>query len=168
MRGFFLFLLCIATTPALAADPAVFSFDDPAQEQRFQRLTQELRCLVCQNQSLADSHAELAGDLRREIYTMMQKGRSDQAIVGFMVKRYGAFVLYRPPVTARTFLLWYTPALLSILGGMLLWRNLRRRSRIPPPALSPEERRRITELLESHPLSTGEVSAAPPDSVHRP
>ena len=144
----FVLLLCLAPL-SWAADPAVFQFDDPEKEAQFQRLTQELRCLVCQNQSLADSHADLAGDLRREIHGMIQRGQSDKAIIDFMVQRYGDFVLYRPPVSTRTYALWFGPAVLLMTAVVLFFRTLRRRSReAPAPALSPEERKRIARMLE--------------------
>jgi cytochrome c-type biogenesis protein CcmH len=126
----------------------VFNFDTSAQEQRFQQLTQELRCLVCQNQSLADSHADLAGDLRREIYAMLREGKTNQEIIDFMVQRYGDFVRFRPPVDIKTYALWFGPLLLLFAGGWLLARTLRRRSQLPPPELSPEQRHRIDALLE--------------------
>ena len=91
-------------------------FDDPALQQRYERLTRELRCLVCQNETIADSNAMLAADLRREVRALMLAGKSDAEIRAFLTERYGDFVLYRPPVTPRTWLLWAAPALL-LLGG---------------------------------------------------
>jgi len=99
---------------ALAID--VERFDDPALQQRYERLTRELRCLVCQNETIADSNATLAADLRREVREMMRSGKSDVEIRAFLTERYGDFVLYRPPVTPRTWLLWAAPVLL-LLGG---------------------------------------------------
>lgn len=145
-RAWFSILALVAA--AHAADPAVFSFPSPAEEARFQHLTSELRCLVCQNQSLADSHADLAGDLRREIYAMLTQGKTDAEIIDFLVQRYGNFVRYRPPVTGATLGLWFAPLLLLLVGSVLLVKGLRRRQRLPPPALSPEARRRAAELLE--------------------
>jgi cytochrome c-type biogenesis protein CcmH len=168
MHHAILVMLFLAASLAWAADPAVFSFDDPAVEQRFQRITQELRCLVCQNQSLADSHAELAGDLRREIHAMMQAGRSEAQIIEFMVRRYGDFVLYRPPLTKRTLLLWFGPAALFLVAALLVYRNLRRRARLPPPALSAAERQRVANFLDERPSAASETPAGPPDAVHRP
>lgn len=101
---------------ALAVDTGQV-FTDPALQERYDRLIRELRCLVCQNQSIADSNASLASDLRREVREMMQAGRSDEEIRAFMTERYGDFVLYRPPVAPRTWLLWLAPALL-LLGGI--------------------------------------------------
>ena len=96
-----LLVLFTVLRPALAADPAVFRFEDAGTEARFQAITKELRCLVCQNQSLADSHAELAGDLRREVHEMIKAGKADRGIVEFLVRRYGDFVLYRPPLESQ-------------------------------------------------------------------
>lgn len=101
---------------------------DPVAEKRLQALAAELRCLVCQNQTIADSNAELAQDLRREVRTMIQAGQSDQQIIDFMVNRYGDFVLYRPPVKGLTLLLWGGPIALLLLGLFGLVRHLRRRN----------------------------------------
>lgn len=142
-----LLVLTLAYSFAVAAaDPAVFEFRDPVLEERFQKLTGELRCLVCQNQSLADSHAELAGDLRREIVAMMRAGRSDQDIRDFMVGRYGEFVLYRPPMTPKTVALWFGPAVILCAGALFLVRAVRRR-RGRSVSLAPAERERAARLL---------------------
>ncbi len=151
MPALLLFLLCVAAGPALAADPAVFRFEDPATEARFQAITKELRCLVCQNQSLADSHAELAGDLRREVHEMIQSGKEDKEIIEFLVRRYGDFVLYRPPLDARTLLLWLGPAALLVLASLAWLIALRKRRTLPPPEMTPEEETRIAALLQDKP-----------------
>jgi cytochrome c-type biogenesis protein CcmH len=101
---------------ALAVDTGP-AFTDPAQQARYEHLIRELRCLVCQNQSIADSNASLASDLRREVREMILAGRNDDEIRAFMTERYGDFVLYKPPVAPRTWLLWLAPALL-LLGGI--------------------------------------------------
>jgi cytochrome c-type biogenesis protein CcmH len=101
---------------ALAIDTGR-AFEDPEQQARYELLIKDLRCLVCQNQSIADSNATLASDLRREVREMMVAGQSDQQIRDFMTARYGDFVLYRPPVSPRTWLLWSAPVLL-LLGGL--------------------------------------------------
>ena len=93
------------------------AFDDPSEQERYERLIRDLRCLVCQNQSIADSNATLASDLRREVRDLMEAGQSDEQIHRFMTERYGDFVLYRPPVSPRTWLLWSAPVLL-LLGGI--------------------------------------------------
>jgi len=133
-------------TPAKEARPMG---DDPVIEARLSALASELRCLVCQNQTLADSHADLAADLRQEIREMMQRGQSDKQIVEYLVDRYGDFVLYRPPFKATTALLWAGPALLVGVGGTALVAALRRR-RGPLEAdtpLSEEEAARLRALL---------------------
>jgi cytochrome c-type biogenesis protein CcmH len=98
-------------------------FENPQQEERFKHLTSELRCLVCQNQNLADSDAQLAHDLRAEVHEMLLAGNSDEEIKKFMVDRYGDFVLYRPPVQENTYLLWLAPMLL-LLGGAFVLRTI--------------------------------------------
>ena len=120
---------CFGTTLALAgaANEAALAAD-PVAEKRLQGLSEELRCLVCQNQTIADSNAELAQDLRREIRGMIKDGKTDKEIVNFMVDRYGDFVLYRPPVKGITLLLWGGPIALMLLGLFILLRYLRRRS----------------------------------------
>lgn len=144
-----LFLLfALAGTQAFADDPAIFEFDSPAEETRFEQLTEEIRCLVCQNQSLADSHADLAGDLRREIYQKFQEGASNEQIIDFLVQRYGEFVLYRPPMQPTTYLLWFGPALLLLLGFGILVVAMRRRNQNLTPTLSEGEHRRMAKLLE--------------------
>ncbi len=117
-----LLLLAMLTLQAQAIEP--LHFDDPDKEAMYQQLTQELRCLVCQNQNLADSDAELAGDLRREVYELVQSGKSAEEVKAFLVQRYGDFVLYRPPLQKNTLLLWAAPVLLLLLGLFAFWRFL--------------------------------------------
>ncbi len=118
-------------------------------EEQVQRLSTELRCLVCQNQTLADSHAELADDLRQEIREMAAKGMSDQQIIDYLVARYGDFVRYRPPLKPATFLLWFGPFLLLIAGGAGLIVMLRKRQRdMNETLLSTEELNKVHELLD--------------------
>ncbi|MCC6869017.1 MAG: cytochrome c-type biogenesis protein CcmH [Burkholderiales bacterium] len=111
---------------AAAAWPA-FAQADPALDARLKRLEEELRCLVCQNQSLADSNAPLAEDLRREVHGLAASGKSDDEIKAFLVARYGDFVLYRPPMKGTTWLLWFGPLVLLVAGGAVWWRVGRRR-----------------------------------------
>lgn len=121
---------------------------DPVLEQRMMTLAAELRCLVCQNQSLADSNAELAADLRNEIREQMRRGASDQDVIGYLVARYGDFVLYRPPLKASTLILWSGPAILLLLGIGLLLRTLtRRRVQVVQAPLSAAAHARAQELL---------------------
>ncbi len=145
----FLFLL-LAVTPALAG-VEVRQFPDPRLETRYQRLIEELRCLVCQNQSLADSNADLAEDLRGEVYTMLLAGKNDRQIIDFLVNRYGDFVLYRPPLKTTTVLLWFGPFIALALGVFALWLLTRSRRPQAPAALSEEERRHLESLWQDDP-----------------
>ncbi|WP_181918376.1 MULTISPECIES: cytochrome c-type biogenesis protein [unclassified Wenzhouxiangella] len=110
--------LVLALVPLLALGSAIepYDFDSEVQRQRFKSLAEQLRCTVCQNQSLADSDAPLASDLRDEVFRMLQEGRSDQEIRNFMVERYGDYVLFRPPVAGHTILLWGGPVALLLIG----------------------------------------------------
>jgi cytochrome c-type biogenesis protein CcmH len=120
---------------------------DPALDKRVAGLAHELRCLVCQNQTLADSNAPLAVDLRNQIREQLKGGASERDVIDFMVARYGDFVLYRPPLKASTLALWIGPFVLLALGAFLLVRRLVRR-RAPEPQLSEAERARAAKLLE--------------------
>ena len=121
-------LALFLTASLQAQEPLVF--DSVEQELRYQQLTLELRCAVCQNQTLADSDAPLAQDLRKEIYDMMQAGRSDEEIKSFMVARYGDFVLYRPPMQGNTLALWVIPGVLLFVGTIAVFLTIRRRNRL--------------------------------------
>jgi cytochrome c-type biogenesis protein CcmH len=121
--------------------------EDPALDKRVTGLANELRCLVCQNQTLADSNAPLAVDLRREIRSQLAAGASEQDVIDFMVARYGDFVLYRPPFKATTVFLWVGPFLFLIAGIWLLLRRLRKQQPLEP-RLSEADRRRAAKLLE--------------------
>jgi len=124
-------LLCVLLASAAWAIDTEPAFDDPALQARYEQLTNELRCLVCQNQSIADSNAGLAADLRRELRELLAAGKSDDEVLKFMTDRYGDFVLYRPPVAPRTWLLWGAPAILLILGVGIAVRVIRRRAKLP-------------------------------------
>ncbi|PTT82721.1 cytochrome C biogenesis protein CcmH [Pelomonas sp. HMWF004] len=141
-------LLCLGLMGAAQANDAKPLAEDPAVEARLLRIAEEVRCLVCQNESLAASQADLANDLRREIRAQIRQGQTDEQIMDFLVSRYGDFVRYRPPFNATTVLLWVGPfaALLAGLGGLLLF--LRRRRAIAPPALTDDEQRRAAALLD--------------------
>src|SRR5450755_1903520 len=127
-------LLCAAALALLAlvatAKEAAPEAADPALEARMTRITSELRCLVCQNQTIADSTADLAADLRRQTRELLVQGKSDQEIVDYMTARYGDFVLYRPPLRPTTVLLWFGPALMLVTGATVLVLVLRRRTRM--------------------------------------
>lgn len=145
-------LLLLLATP-LAAVPvgAPLEFDTPAQEEQYQTLIRELRCTVCQNQSLVDSNADLARDLRRNIYQMIRQGQEQEEITAYMVSRYGDFVLYRPPVQANTYLLWFGPFLFLLAGMLVLVAVVGRQRRAADAGLTPEERARLDELTGNRP-----------------
>lgn len=147
MRAAVVLLLLALAAPAFARE-APPEADDPVLEKRLMRLTSDLRCLVCQNQSLADSHADLAIDLKNQVRAQMRAGRSDAEIRDYMVARYGDFVLYDPPFKATTLLLWVGPFVLLAGGMAALVLSLRgRRARDAGAALTPAERARADELL---------------------
>ena len=142
-------LLVLFSLPSYSQDIAPPA--NAAVEQRMIKLSEELRCLVCQNQSLADSNSGLAGDLRREIRVMIVEGKKDKEIVDFMVQRYGDFVLYRPPVKSTTVLLWFGPFALLVIGGIALYLRLkRRRQEIVDTPLTKEERARVNAALNAN------------------
>jgi len=118
-------IVCAGTVAAQAIDP--LPFKNHAEELRFQHLTKQLRCLVCQNENLADSNAELARDLRHEVFGLMQQGKSDDQIKQYLVDRYSDFVLYDPPVKPGTWLLWFGPGLLLLAGASAVVVTVRRR-----------------------------------------
>ncbi len=120
-------VVCAGAFTAHAID-AVEGFDDPKLQARYDKLTSELRCLVCQSGSIAESNALLAADLRREVRSMLAAGKTDDEIRRFMTDRYGDFVLYRPPFAPRTWLLWFGPALFLLLGGFVAFRVVSRRA----------------------------------------
>jgi len=130
------------------AKEAVPESDDPVLEARMLTIAEELRCLVCQNETIAASHADLAVDLRKQIRIKLKAGQSKQEIVDFMVARYGDFVLYRPPFKATTLLLWLGPALLLLVGGLLFWRSLKSSQAAAPAApVDAADARRAEQLL---------------------
>ena len=144
-----LLLLLLTTSTVLHSEDTVYKFKDDLQEQRYQDLINELRCLVCQNQTLADSNAELAQDLRHEVYEMIVKGGSDDAIIEFLVNRYGDFVLYRPPLKQTTWVLWFGPLLMMIFALVAAFRIIinRKTENSGMPVLSDEERKKLADLL---------------------
>ena len=143
-----LLLLLLAFARGAYAGEAKPAAADPALEERVTAVATELRCLVCQNQTLADSNAPLAVDLRNQIRERMRAGASERDIIDFMVARYGDFVLYRPPFKAATVLLWAGPILLMLAGLAVLFFRLSRRRAEPGPELSDEERARAAALLD--------------------
>jgi cytochrome c-type biogenesis protein CcmH len=136
--------------PALAVQPSEM-LDDPAMEQRARNLSAGLRCMVCQNQSIDDSDAELARDLRVLVRERIAAGESDDEVIGYIVSRYGEFVLLQPRFSIRNALLWATPALLLAFGGGFLLVHAMRRRRVARPAsgvLTPEEEARLSDILK--------------------
>ena len=141
-------LLLVFAFPAFAVDPSEV-LPNPALEARAREIGRALRCVVCQNQSIDDSNAEVARDMRRAVRERLVAGDSDAAVFDFMVARYGDYVLLNPPFKARTFLLWLgAPLVLLIAGGALLLAARRRRAVVAPQPLSDEERRRLDSLLK--------------------
>ncbi|MDY6941597.1 MAG: cytochrome c-type biogenesis protein [Pseudomonadota bacterium] len=122
-------------------------FDDPKERVRYEQLIESMRCLVCQNETLSESNAELAEDLRREVYEMVIAGHDDEQIREFLVSRYGDFVLYRPPVKGSTYLLWFGPGALLLLGVIALLMTVRRQSGAEVTALSDSERELANKIL---------------------
>src|SRR2546421_6022997 len=156
MKPLALFVVLLFVPLLVAAQEAKPMADDPVLEKRVMKLSQELRCLVCQNETLADSRADLAEDLRSKIREQMKAGKSDKEIVAFLTDRYGDFVLYRPPVKPTTYLLWFGPFVLLITAPVLLFRYLRHRSEvITDRPLSDAERAHAAELLSSRPGEEG-------------
>ena len=160
MRRLLCLWLLVAVLPAQAV-VEIYDFENDQLRQRYQRFVQELRCPKCQNQNLADSNAPIAADLRRELHRLLQAGRSDAEIRDFMVDRYGDYVLYRPRIERRTWLLWGTPLLLLGIGVLVLWRIQARRPRaMDIPSTRPElseltqqEQQRLHRLLDEEPRS---------------
>ncbi len=150
--------IVIACTINIAsAKDAVPLADDPVTEQRLITISEEMRCLVCQNESLAGSRSDLANDLRKEIRILISEGKTDKQIREFMVERYGDFVLYRPPVKPITWLLWIGPFVILLAGIIGLLVYLRRRNQnVPSTTLSAEDNRRIDALLRDAKSSSTE------------
>ena len=144
-----LILLIVVTfsLSSVAAPIETFKFDSPETEKVFHKLSEELRCLVCQNQNIAESNADLAKDLRLEIYTMLSDGKSEDEIVDFMVERYGDYVLYRPPFKPMTWLLWFGPAIVFAFGLVYVVRFMKSQSsNTQVESLSDEDLKRIKNL----------------------
>lgn len=148
-RALLLLMLLLCLMPvAVSTKEAQPLAEDPVLEKRVTALAENLRCLVCQNETLADSHADLAVDLRQQIREQMKAGKSDQEIIAFMTERYGDFVLFRPPVKLTTYLLWFGPFVLLAAGVVVQYLYLkRRRERVRDQPLSESERKRVEALL---------------------
>lgn len=138
MRAAALSLALVLTLGGALAKEAAPAAEDPVLEARMVKIAEELRCLVCQNQTIASSNAGLAVDLRNQVREMLRRGDTDQQIIDYMTARYGDFVLYRPPLKGSTTLLWFGPGVLLVGGLLTLWVVLRRRSRMDPALFEPE------------------------------
>lgn len=150
MNKWLMLTLLVLFSVAAQARVEVYKFETPEQETSYKRLTEELRCLVCQNQNLADSNADLAKDLRQKTYEMVIAGKDDQAIIDYMVERYGDFVLYRPPVNPTTLLLWVGPFLILFGGVAVLLVVIRRQRRAgATDEVDSDALRRVEKLLEN-------------------
>jgi len=150
MKQILLISLLIFSFGSSLAKDAIPLADDPVTEQRLISISEEMRCLVCQNESLAGSRSDLANDLRREIRTLIKEGKSDDQIRNFMVERYGDFVLYRPPVKPITWLLWIGPFIILLMGIVGLLTYLRRRNdAVSTVVLSDDDNHRIDTLLNN-------------------
>jgi len=152
IKSSLLALLLAISLPALANEAApkaaLPNADDPVIEQRLVNLAEDLRCLVCQNESLAGSHAELAEDLRREIRAQMKAGKDDKEVIAYLTERYGDFVLYRPPFKPATYLLWLGPVLFLGIGGGAWVMTLRRRRAVQAAPLDEKKLAAAAQLLE--------------------
>jgi len=146
MRVIMFLALAVMLTPVFAGPVVTYDFTSKEQEAVFNRLSNELRCLVCQNQAISDSNADLAKDLRDEIYDMLQQGKSEEEIVEFMVVRYGDFVLYNPPLKPMTWLLWFGPAFALVAGFFFVVRIINRQKQAAVAEMSSEEIERLKAL----------------------
>lgn len=147
-------LMLVGAAGAMASEREIRDFDSAEERERYQRLLAEVRCMVCQNESLASSQADLAQDLRDEIYDMVRDGRTRDEAVEFLVDRYGDFVLYRPPVTPKTWLLWFGPLMLLGTGLVIAALVVRGHRNENPAALSAAEQARAQELLDRGPAGS--------------
>jgi cytochrome c-type biogenesis protein CcmH len=156
MKPLLLLFLLMISINSHAVDSRKLS--DPKQQESYETLTKELRCLVCQNQTIADSNAELASDLRRQVYEMLQQGKSEQDIIRFMTDRYGDFILYKPPFEGKTSLLWIAPVVFLLMGLIMVFFVIRRKratAQIQVDALeiNTVKQKKVRSLLEKGELS---------------
>ena len=146
MRVILFLVMALLLTPVFAAPVVTYEFASEEQEALFNKLSNELRCLVCQNQAISDSNADLAKDLRDEIYGMLQQGKTEEEIVEFMVVRYGDFVLYNPPLKPMTWLLWFGPAFALLAGFFFVVRIINKQKKSAVTEMSSEEIERLKAL----------------------
>jgi len=149
MRKLIVIFSLLLLVPILEAAVEVKQFQNPENEQRYKNLINEFRCVVCQNQNIADSNAALAKDLRKQVFKMINAGKSDEEIMMFMVTRYGDFVLYRPQFNSMTFLLWVGPFVIFIIGLYFLISFIRQRKEVVVTELSHKEKEKIKQLLDN-------------------
>lgn len=149
MKYIIITVLFILTFSASAWETDTYVFHDEVTEIRYKTLVKELRCPKCQNQNLADSNSPIAADLRREVFELLEQGKSDGEIVNFMVKRYGEFVLYRPQVSSLTYVLWFGPALLLLIGVIVVVQILRKKPvKKETVVLSEEQKNKLAQILK--------------------
>ncbi|MCO4798637.1 MAG: cytochrome c-type biogenesis protein CcmH [Colwelliaceae bacterium] len=149
MKYLILIMLFTFTFSAQAWETDTYVFNDEVTEIRYKSLVKELRCPKCQNQNLADSNSPIAADLRREVFELLEQGKSDGEIVDFMVKRYGEFVLYRPKVSGLTYVLWFGPALLLLVGVVVVVQILRKKPvKKEAVVLSEEQKDKLAQILK--------------------
>jgi cytochrome c-type biogenesis protein CcmH len=151
LRILVLLFALFSVYPTFSGTLAEYKFDNPDQSQDFRSLIEKMRCLVCQNESLAGSDAELAHDLRNEIYDMVKAGKSHDQVIEFMVARYGDFVLYDPPIKPSTYPLWFGPLILFLIGAVLLARAVRRKKQSQETTLTTDEEQRLASLIKPAP-----------------
>ncbi len=142
------FLLLIFTSTIAALEPVDLVFDNRGQEERYTTLIKKLRCLVCQNQSLADSNSELARDLRKKTYKLIKSDSTDTEIIDYMVERYGEFILYKPPINSRTLALWFTPLLITLIGLTMFFMTMRRQRRLSVE-LPVKKQKEISQMIDT-------------------
>ena len=147
MKKLTIILFLFVALTSLEAAVEAKQFQSPQHEQRYKKLINEFRCVVCQNQNIADSNAELAKDLRKQVYKMINAGKSDDEILGFMVTRYGDFVLYRPLFNSTTFLLWTGPFIIFTFGLYVLISFIRQRKKVVVTELSNTDKKKLKQLL---------------------
>lgn len=147
MKHLFIVLMLTVSSTVSAVD--IYQLPNPEQQIIYESLTSQLRCLVCQNQTIADSNAELAGDLRRQVFEMLKQGKSRDEIVQFMTDRYGDFVLYNPPLKAKTGLLWIGPIVFLVVGLTMIFWVIRRKKQATVVGLDREKQQKIRHLLEN-------------------
>ena len=148
MRSMFTVLMIMILISIANARIEEHQFDNAEQEQRYHFLIDELRCLVCQNQNLADSNAELAQDLREQVYLMIKNGDTNENIINFMVTRYGDFVLYRPPLKPTTYMLWVGPFIILLIALIVVVQFIRKRQQSKPADINQSDRDKIKKMLD--------------------